>query len=203
MGQVFAIVLEQWQQQSLFEVFAVILSVVYVALAANKSIWCWPAALVSTSLFAYVFWDVSLLFQLFLNLYYLLMAVVGFIHWHKNSDDGFISLNMPIAAHLSIIFGGCALSVLVVFIAETSAGQWFGYELLYLDAAITMFSLLATYLTVNKYLQSWIYWTIINAVSMYLFISSGLYLTAILMVIYIVIAIKGYANWSKNLGLET
>ncbi|WP_371192800.1 nicotinamide riboside transporter PnuC [Glaciecola sp. SC05] len=202
MAEFYAIVIEQWQQQSLFEVYAVILSVAYVWLAAEESIWCWPAALLSTSLFAYVFWDVSLLFQLLLNLYYLVMAVIGFMHWRRSNNQGFVTLQMPPKLHYILICSGIALTLLVTVLATSFAQAWFGYDLLYLDAGITMFSLLATYLTVNKYLQSWIYWSIINFLSMYLFITNGLYLTTLLMLIYIVIAIRGYINWSKHLCVD-
>ncbi|MFC4699840.1 nicotinamide riboside transporter PnuC [Glaciecola siphonariae] len=195
-----AIVTEQWQQQSVFEIFAVILSIAYVWLAAEESIWCWPAAFISTSLFVFVFWDVSLLFQLMLNLYYLVMAVVGFMHWRRSNDEGFVALTMPFKLHATILGAGLLLTFAVTFLTKKLAGQWFGYEYLYLDAGITMFSLLATYLTVKKYLQSWMYWSIINFLSIYLFVANGLYLTVILMLIYIAIAMRGYINWSQDIA---
>jgi len=80
------------------------------------------------------------------------------------------------------------------------AQQWFSYELLYLDAGIAMFSLLTTYLTVRKYLEAWIYWSIINALSIYLFWHNQLYLSALLMLIYIAIAVKGYINWKQSVA---
>lgn len=188
--------LQQWQQQSTAEIFAVVLAVAYVWLAAEESIWCWPAALISTTLYVYVFWDVFLVFQMFLNGYYMVMAVVGFLHWQKSNQSGFNALQMPLKLHMLIVLGGAGLVLIVSFIAK----QWLSYGLLNLDLGITLFSLLATYLTVKKYLQSWIYWSIINALSIYLFLESQLYLTALLMMIYLVIAVRGYFNWSKALN---
>lgn len=197
-----AIVIEQWQQQSLYEVFAVLLSVAYVWLAAEESIWCWPAALISTLLYVYVFWDVSLLFQLVLNVYYAVMAIVGFVHWRRSNENGFVSLHMPLTLHLLIIGMGITLTVLVSITAERLASDWFGYNMLYLDAGIAVFSLLTTYLTVKKYLQSWMYWSIINFLCIYLFVAQELYLTVVLMVIYIGIALRGYINWAQNLRFD-
>jgi nicotinamide mononucleotide transporter len=133
---------------------------------------------------------------MFLNGYYMVMAVVGFLHWKKSNQSGFNALQMPLKLHMLIILGGTTLILIVSFIAS----QWLSYGLLNLDLGITLFSLLATYLTVKKYLQSWVYWSIINALSIYLFLQSQLYLTALLMMIYLVIAVRGYLNWSKTLN---
>jgi nicotinamide mononucleotide transporter len=197
-----AVVLTQWQQQSTFEVFAVIFSVAYVWFAAEESIFCWPAAFISTSLFAYVFWDVSLFFQVLLNGYYLVMAVVGFLHWRRSNENGFVALSMPLKLHVIVIGGGLLCAMLLVTIATQFGRQWFTYDLLYLDAGITVFSLLTTYLTVKKYVQSWMYWSVINFLSVYLLIANELYLTVVLMVVYIVIAMRGYINWSQNLSYQ-
>lgn len=198
----YAIALQQWQQQNIFEVFAVILSVAYVWLAAEGSIWCWPAALFSTLLFVYVFWDVSLLFQMMLTMYYVVMAVVGFLHWRRTNEAGFVTLHMPLKLHLILLSLGMVLTIVLSLLAKQYAQQWFGYDLLYLDAGVTVFSLLATYLTVKKYLQSWMYWSIINFLSIYLFMANELYLTVALMLIYIAIAMRGYINWAQNLPID-
>ncbi|WP_395342154.1 nicotinamide riboside transporter PnuC [Ningiella sp. W23] len=194
----FSIALEQWQQQSMAEICAVVFSIAYVWLAAEESILCWPAALISTILFAYVFWDVSLFFQMLLNMYYVMMAIIGFLHWRKAKED-FNALHMPLSLHLIVLGGGISLTLVTVFLAQSIALQWFAYDLLVLDAGITMFSLLTTYLTVKKYLQSWMYWSIINALSIYLFASNELYFTVILMLILILLALRGYINWSQDM----
>ena len=196
----FAVLIEQWRAQSYYELAAVILSIAYVWLAAHGSIWCWPAALISTALFAFVFWDVSLIFQILLNIYYFGMAIVGFIYWKNSSDEGFVTYRMSAQNHALYLVSGVVLVALVVYLTLMMAQQWFSYELLYLDAGIAMFSLLTTYLTVRKYLEAWIYWSIINALSIYLFWHNQLYLSALLMLIYIAIAVKGYINWKQSVA---
>jgi len=74
-------VTEQWVAQSRIESVAVLLSVAYVVLAARASAWCWPCAFISTALFAVLFFDVNLLQESALNLYYLVVAVYGWWHW--------------------------------------------------------------------------------------------------------------------------
>ncbi len=196
MNEVWQATVSQWQAQSILEVLAVVLAIAYVWLATEESIWCWPAALVSTCLFTYIFWDVSLVFQVLLNVYYAVMAIVGWLTWRRASTENTLRVStMPLQYHLIYIFSGIAISALIY---QFSA-HWLSYEQLLLDASITVFSLLTTVLTVRKKRASWMYWTIINIATIYLVLSTDLYLTAILMVIYVVIAIKGYWQWSLSM----
>ena len=54
---------QQWAAQSGWEIIAVVLALAYVWLAARQSIWCWPCALVSTGIYTWIFWQVTLPFQ--------------------------------------------------------------------------------------------------------------------------------------------
>jgi nicotinamide mononucleotide transporter len=72
----------------------------------------------------------------------------------------------------------------------------------YLDAFTTIFSLMATFMVAKKVLENWIYWIIIDAFSVYLFASRGLYMTSVLFILYTLIAIFGYFSWKKQFNLD-
>jgi nicotinamide mononucleotide transporter len=69
----------------------------------------------------------------------------------------------------------------------------------YVDSFTTWASVISTYLVTRKYLQNWLYWIVIDAVSVPLYIERGLSLTALLFVAYIVIAVVGYFSWRGHL----
>lgn len=188
----------QWQQQSIGEVFAVMLAVCYVWLAVHESVWCWPAGLLSTALYAYVYWDVALVFQMLLNIYYMGMAVWGFVSWRKQGVNKLRISRMRWQHHIYVLSLGIALTSFVYLIAR----QWLNYDLVLLDIAITVFSLLATYLTVVKKLENWFYWSLINASSIVLIFDKQLYLTIVLMLIYIILAARGLVYWNKVYNKE-
>ncbi|MEM0910655.1 MAG: nicotinamide riboside transporter PnuC [Pseudomonadota bacterium] len=195
MTEFIQLVIAQWHQQSLAEVFAVLFAIAYVWMAAEQKIWCWPAALVSTTLFTYVFWDVSLLFQMLLNAYYAAMAIVGWMSWRKTGHLTVARVRtMTMLQHTFVIGLSAVLTTLIVLFAS----HWLSYEMLWLDAGITMTSLVVTWLTVRKYLASWIYWTMINGASIVLFVSVDLYFLVCLMLIYIVLAMRGFIQWQKD-----
>ena len=69
-----------------------------------------------------------------------------------------------------------------------------------IDAFTTVFSLFATFMVTRKILENWIYWIVIDAVSIYLYYSRDLYLTAALFAAYIIIAAFGYLSWKKEIS---
>jgi nicotinamide mononucleotide transporter len=60
----------------------------------------------------------------------------------------------------------------------------------------------ATYMVAKKLIENWIYWFVIDFISVFLFLSRDLFLTALLFVGYLVIIIFGYRAWKLSM-LET
>jgi nicotinamide mononucleotide transporter len=194
MEQIVNQLLQQLSTQSWLEVVAVILALFYVWLAAEQSIWCWPCALVSTALYTYVFWEVTLPFHALLNAYYLLMAIYGWQQWQKNSGKNVSIQSWPVKRHVWSIF----LLTVLSFIISAVGSSIFDTDYLYLDAFITVFSVFTTVLVARKIRENWLYWIAIDAVAVYLYFAKGLVLTGLLFVIYSLFAIYGYMQWSKS-----
>ena len=47
----------------------------------------------------------------------------------------------------------------------------------------------------KKILENWLYWIVIDAVSIYIYIDRELYLTVLLFSIYLIMAALGYHQW--------
>jgi nicotinamide mononucleotide transporter len=69
----------------------------------------------------------------------------------------------------------------------------------YLDSFTMVFSLLATYLTIKKYSENWLFWIVIDALLCYLFYQQNLSINAFLFLIYTFVAVYGWFKWSKQL----
>jgi nicotinamide mononucleotide transporter len=192
----FDIAMQQFQQQSLLELLAFVLSVLYVVLAARQNIWCWPCAFLGTSIFVYLFWEVTLVFQMLLNFYYIVMAVVGFLSWKQVKDKPTLAITRVDAkVHILLIFVGCFVTWSLVKAGE----NWFSGDWVWLDAGTAVFSVIATVMTARKKIDNWIYWLVINPATAYLMLHNGLYLTCILMFLYTAMSIYGFLNWRKYL----
>ena len=72
----------------------------------------------------------------------------------------------------------------------------------YLDSSLTSISLIATWMTARKYLENWLLWIFANVVYVGMYAYKGLNGTAVLYVLLIVLAVKGYWDWSLTVKGE-
>ena len=57
MLEIFNAVVHYFQHLPWLELIAMLLSLAYVILVIKESIWCWPAAFISTALYTYIFYE--------------------------------------------------------------------------------------------------------------------------------------------------
>jgi nicotinamide mononucleotide transporter len=207
---------QYFTQTPYLELCAVFFALVYVILAAQVNKWCWPAAFISTLLYSYIFYDVTLFMDSLLNVYYLVMAIYGWWLWqnkanHKNNAQPLTIESFSLSQHFYIVLALALLSLLFGWFMANYTRASFAYA----DSATTVFAVYATYLVAKRILENWLYWIIIDAVSIYLYVAKGLYSTAMLFAVYVIIAIWGYYKWraqyhqqinmqnNENLSVET
>jgi nicotinamide mononucleotide transporter len=192
-----------WQQQVIdgfaimsgWEVFAALLGVGYIIYAARESMWCWPMAFVSTLIYTLLFWEGQLPMQALLNFYYMGMAVYGYWLWrqHGNVEDNLAISSWPWPKHVLFLVSGTLLSwAIATYLISMDASQR-----PYLDAAITVFSVMNTWLMARKILQNWLYWVVIDAAAVVLYFETGYFATMILFALYTVLATAGFISWVK------
>jgi nicotinamide mononucleotide transporter len=193
-------VLAAAQSMSLLEVTAVVFAMAYLLLAVRENVLCWLFAFLSTAIYTVLFWDVSLLMESALNVYYMAMAVYGWYQWTRGGTNGdelphaLAVRSMSGSQHVWVIAAIVVLSAVSGYLlGEHSTAAW-----PYVDSFTTWASVITTYLVARKYLQNWLYWIIIDAVSVPLYIDRGLNLTALLFVAYVVIAVIGYFKWRDH-----
>ena len=67
------------------------------------------------------------------------------------------------------------------------------------DSATTVFAVFATYLVTQKVIENWLYFIVIDFVSIYLYLNKGLMLTSMLFILYVGMAIGGYFLWRTSM----
>ena len=189
-----------------WEMLAVFLSVTYLLLAIKESLWCWPAAFVSTLIYSILFFDASLLMDSALNIFYLVMAIYGWYSWKygniKARDKDLEINSYGLAKNLKII----AILIIISLGLGYIMANYTSADFAYLDTFTTVFAVFSTYMLTKKVLENWIYWVVIDSVSIYIYINKGFYLTAVLFGLYTILAIVAYKKWEneyKNLEFRT
>jgi len=67
------------------------------------------------------------------------------------------------------------------------------------DSFITSLSIVATWMLARKIYEHWFLWIVVNFVSAVLFITRGLYPTAVLYVVYGIMSFAGLIEWKKTI----
>ena len=195
MTEFFSITFNQILENSWLELIAVLLGVAYLLLAMRENILCWYAAFVSTVLFLIVFWQVNLYMESGLQIYYMVMAVYGWYQWRNSEDSVAVPISRwPIQRHLLVIAATLIVSGISGYALATLTDANFPY----LDSFTTWGAIVTTYMVAKKILENWIYWFVLDGLSIYLYIDRGLYFATLLFAAYLVIVVFGYIEWNRR-----
>jgi len=180
-----------------WESLAVVLAVTYLVLAIRQNIWCWLAAAFSTLIYLFIMYEAKLYMESALQIFYLAMAAYGWFQWRKHADnaDDLKVTTWPLRYHLVSIASVLGL----VLISGSLLTSYSNAALPYLDAFTTWGAVVATYMVARKILENWLYWFVIDLVSVGLYTSRGLFLTALLFTAYLVMIVIGYRSWRASM----
>jgi nicotinamide mononucleotide transporter len=182
---------------SAWEIAAVVLALAYLVLAIRQHIACWIAALLSAGIYLYLAFDATLYMQAALQLFYMAMAVYGWWCWRGGAaqDTGLPVTSWAARQHrlplLLILVSGALLGLVLQGYSNAASP--------FLDAWVATAAVVATWMVARKVLQNWHYWFVIDAASAFLYASQGLWLTALLFVLYLVLIVLGYRQWKHSM----
>jgi len=181
-----------------WEECAVAFGIIYLLLAMRQNIACWYAAFASTLIYMFLFWDVRLLMESGLQVYYLVMAIFGWWQWRHHNKSGQkedLEISSWSVQQHSLAIGGTLILAAIsgqLLSENTDAAHP------YLDSFTTWGAVITTYMVTRKVLENWLYWIVIDGLSIFLYLDRELYPTAALFVAYEVIVVIGYFQWRKE-----
>ena len=192
---IFNFLAENW-----FEIVAALLAIAYLLLAMRQDSRCWIAWILSSLMYLFVMYSAGLYMEAGLQIFYLLMGFYGLYQWqYKLANNEALKIKVwPLTAHMM-----CLSTLFLLVIAS-------GYILSnntdaaspYIDAFTTWGAIIASYMVAKKILENWIYWFVVDFVSVFLFVSRELYPTALLFCLYLVLVIFGYRSWKNEWQLK-
>lgn len=191
--------LDQLRATSAWEAFAAALGLAYLLLAVRRSLLCWLCAFVSTAIYLVLFARASLYMQSALQVFYLVMAVVGFMEWRRGrSDEGEVLIRRWTAKQ--------HLLAAAAVLAATAVNGWLlrstDAAAPYVDSFVTWGSVITTWMVARRVIENWLYWIIVDAIAAWLYFSQGLLVTSLLFVIYLGIVVRGYFVWRRQLASQ-
>ncbi len=187
---------------SIWEWIAVLTGVAYVILAAFRSNWCWSFAIVSSSIYVYLCIIGQLYIESVLQLFYVVMGIVGWIAWTRDNDQHSEEKELSFWSIKSHILN-IGLSGIGALVLGFSFASFTNQANPYADAFTTIFSLVATFMVIQKVVENWIYWIVIDIVSIFLYHQRGYSLSAVLYFVFTILAIFGFIAWYKKFKLQS
>jgi nicotinamide mononucleotide transporter len=179
------------------EVSAVVLAILYLLLAIRQNIGCWAAAAASTLLYLYIMYRAGLYMESALQLFYLAMAAYGWYEWrYGGAGHGELKVSTwPWQRHLIAL----AAVALLVLVSGGLLTRYTAAALPFADSFTTWGAVVATFMVARKILENWLYWFVIDGVSIGLYLSRELYFTAALFGVYLVMIVFGYRAWRASM----
>jgi nicotinamide mononucleotide transporter len=178
------------------ELASLVLGIVYALLAVRRRRSCWLFGAASSALLVWLSARAALPMQAALQVFYVAMSAYGFWNWGRDGDDrppriATWPATWHLAAAVVIAVATLALAPRLGAVAQAAWPR--------LDTATMLGSVLAMWMVTRVLLENWIYWIVIDAVSLFLYGAQGLWFIALLYFIYLFIAAVGFLEWRSKL----
>ena len=181
------------------DIFTTILGLIYILLEYKASIALWIVGIIMPALDIYLYYSHGLYGDAGMAVYYTVAAVYGYVVWKfgkkKNQKEG---MQMPITHfRRKLIIPTTIFFVVAMAATYYVLTNYTDSTVPLLDSFTNALSFVGLWALARKYIEQWLVWIIVDAVSGYLYISKGIPFKAGLYGLYVVIAVLGYMKWKK------
>ena len=199
---------------SYLEFFGVVSGSVATWLVARNNVWTWPVAVVSVILFFFLFYQIQLYPDMLLQVFFLITYLRGWWRWtHPTVEEVVVNRSssqqvlrvtrIPTRQLASWLLAGVVATLLLgtfasnlhtlfpVLFSQPSAFP-------YLDSFTTVMSIVGTFLMIDKRLECWYVWLVVDAISTYMYFVKDVKLVSVEYFVFCFIAAFGAWNWTRE-----
>ncbi len=172
---------------------------IYIWFSIRQNLLTWPAGIISSLLYCWVFFDARFYAQAGLQVYYLFISLYGWWSWRLSSENKSgrktltISFTNP-SLWVKLILLNFVLTWIIYFITSSFTND----SIPVTDASIASLSIIATWMLARKKIEHWLIWIFVDLISAGLYLYRGLYPTVLLFIVYSIMAGIGYVEWKKE-----
>jgi len=188
---------------TLLELFAVFMNILSVIYAKRNSVLVYPTGLIGTGIFVYLLFNFSLLGDMIINFYFVIMSIYGWYYWTQKKEGKVIHNVSRVTVneyYFSIIIA--VISLISIYLVYDFFGKWNSWTA-YVDSITTAIFFIAMWLMARRKIESWTFWFIGDIITIPLYFYKGLTISSIQYLIFSILAILGYISWKKILSNST
>ena len=188
------------------EILGTIIGLIYLWLEYRASIYLWIAGIIMPAIYLYIYFNAGLYADFGINIYYLVIALYGFIAWktgfsftNKNKENKELDItHIPQKDIYKALAAYLIAQIVIAWLLINHTDSTVPIA----DSFTTALSIVGMWMLARKYIEQWCVWCVVDIASSALYIYKELYFTAILYLLYAIIAIFGYFKWKKMMQNE-
>lgn len=184
-----------WWDVSWLEIVGAVTGAACVLLVVARSVWNFPVGIASCAAYLAFFADGRLYAEAGLQVLFILLGVHGWLAWVRGRSGEIVVRRVPVGelTLLAVLFPAVWLCLARLLEHVGGAAPTF-------DAFAAALSLAAQWLLNRRYVENWLGWIVVDQVSVALFWSRGMYLTAGLYALFLGMCAAGLVEWRRQLA---
>lgn len=188
----------------ILQIVGVALGLLYLYLEYKANIWLWIVGIIMPIVHGTLYFRSGLYADCAMQAYYILAGLYGLAVWRKKSlskNQGHLSADIcttptkiwPTICALYVALNA-AIYILLIKFTDSTVPFW--------DSMTTALCIVAYWMLSRKFVEQWLVWLAVDAITVGLYIYKDIPLTAGLYALYCILAIAGYRRWRKMMHTQ-
>jgi len=176
------------------EIAGFMATLVGIWLTTRRMLICWPVVLAADVLYLVVFYRARLFSDALLQIFFVAFTCYGWWHWWRGVREVGEVRVVPLSGRgwVAGLAAGAVGAVLLGWLMVRV-----GAALPHLDAALTSYSLVASWWQARKHTANWWLWIAVNLVYIGEYLYKDLLPTALLYLLLVILAVMGLVDWRR------
>ena len=194
---------------SYVEFFAVLSGLAAVGLSATANIWSWPIGIINVFLSAFFYYQIQLYPDMFLMVFFFVTNLLGWWRWANpkpEEEDKKKELKVSFMKwkQFALLSAGGLMGTFLIGKLASNLHEWLPYlfhlpsAYPYADSFILVMSVITTFFMIQKKIECWIIWIVVDVVATYLYFLKGAKFFGVEYLVFTLIAIFALWNWIKE-----
>lgn len=198
---------------SYIELIATITGLIAIVLSSLENVWSWIIGLVNVVFAFFMFFQIQLYPDMFLQVFFFVTNIIGFWQWkfpkaHEENLNKELMITKLSIRNFALLLGVGLLGTMALGTFSKNL-----HEILpsvfslptdfpYLDSFTTVMSIVATFMLIRKKVEAWWIWLVVDVLATYMYYVKEVKLYALLYFVFVIIAGFGAWEWTKRYKLQ-
>ncbi len=179
------------------QIFVVSTSLLITWLDTKENVLARPLSLLVTTVSLFIYYPVGLYARFALGIVYMGMNTYGWYQWlYGGKNKTTLQVSYTSQKDLLVLF--FLVLPMGTFMLGYVCRLFPGADLVYWDACNTVLSLIAHWMLIQKKIENWLVWMVVDILSARIFYDKALYPLVLLRILYLFLATHGYISWSRS-----